>query len=189
MKRGFTTVPWLTVVLLVIALPAFGQESPTTTEAGVPNVDAADLLAEMDLWDEQRISVTGELVGDYSQRSSGVWVQINDDAFVRAPVGAGGTPTSGNTGLGALVPTEAFDSSALGPPGRNGRYGPVIQAVGVFHHNDPALSGETYLEVEKIIILHAAEAYSVPGPDIWLYVGVVLLALAGIVAYRSRPTS
>ena len=188
MKRVFTTATWLTVALFLIALPAFSQESPTTTLAGVPNVDVADLLAEMDLWDEQRISITGELVGDYSYRSSGVWVQINDDAFVRAPVGAGGTPTSGNTGLGALVPTEAFDSSALGPPGRNGRYGPVVQAVGVFHRNDPALSGETYLEVEKIIILQVAEAYSVPGPDIWLYVGVVLLALAGVVAFRSRPS-
>lgn len=187
MKLGSTFVAIVLALLAVIGLPARAQQtSPTTTQPGVPFLDVSDLLADLEHWDGQRISVSGELVGDYSYRSDGVWVQINDDPYVRSPIGAGGEPVGANIGIGARVPRQLFDRGVVGPPGRDGRFGPVVHAVGIFHHNDPALTGETYLQVEEITTLQPAESYPEPGTDLWTWVGVVLMAAAVAVALRTR---
>ncbi len=176
----------LVVVLALGSLPARAQRATPTTVPGVPLLDVSDLLNDLEFWNGQRISVSGELVGDYSYRSDGVWVQINDDSYVRSPIGAGGTPVGANIGIGARVPREVFDRGVIGPPGRDGRFGPVVQAVGTFHHNDPALTGETYLQVEEITTLQPAESYPEPGADVWTWVGAVLITAAVGVALQTR---
>ncbi len=187
MKRAASLAVIAFVAVLALGgLPAWAQQTTPTTALGVPQLGVSDLLSDLDSWDGRHISISGELVGDYSYRSDGVWVQINDDPYVRSPIGAGGKPVGANIGIGARVPRDLFDHGVVGPPGREGRFGPVVQAVGVFHHNDPALSGETYLQVEEITTLEPAESYPEPGADVWTLVGVVLIGAAAIVAIRTR---
>lgn len=176
----------LVSLLTIAGLPARAQQTTPTTAEGVPLLDVSDLLGDLEFWNGQRISVSGELVGDYSYRSDGVWVQINDDPYVRSPIGAGGRPVGANVGIGGRVPRDVFDRGVVGPPGREGRFGPVVQAVGIFHHNDPALTGETYLQVEEITTLQPAESYPEAGADAWTWVGVALIAAAVAVALRTR---
>lgn len=167
----------LGAVVLVLALPL-----PSLAE----DTEVAALLARPDDFDGRQVSVTGELVGDYSPRDEGVWVQLNDDPYVRRPIGQGGVPTGANTGIGALIPDRIFDATDLGPPGRYGRLGPEVTLTGTFTHSDPDLGGETYILVEEMVLIDAAEAYAVPGPDMWLVVGLALLTVAGAITFIAR---
>lgn len=168
----------LVVVLSGFALPAFASEHAM-------EVKASQLLSDSDEWDGRRVAVTGELVGDYSPRDDGVWVQLNDDSFVGSPIGAGGTPDTTNTGIGARIPTDLFDR-VEGSPGRYGQTGPVVRLEGIFRHSDADLQGETYLAVDAAATITPAREHPAPGPDVWLPVGLVLLSIAGVVLYIGR---
>lgn len=158
----------LVVALLVVpALPASATE-------------VAEVLSDPEEYAGQRLTITGELVGDYSPRSEGVWVQVNDDPFVETPIVAGGEPSVTSAGIGALIPTDLFDAVVDAPPGRYGRTGPVVELGGVFRYHDPDRGGETYLEVETASLVEPGRDRPVPGPDRWLWIGVGLLVAAGV---------
>lgn len=148
--------------------------------------EVSEVLADPEEYAGRELSITGELVGDYSRRSEGVWVQVNDDPFVTKPIVAGGDPSTTSTGLGALVATDLFDSVVEGLPGRYGRSGPVVQFEGVFRYHDPGRGGESYLEVEGASLAHPARDHPRPGPDAWLWVGIGLLLAAGVGAGMVR---
>ncbi|MFP3914236.1 MAG: hypothetical protein ACLFWM_05130 [Actinomycetota bacterium] len=175
-------VSWALVVI-VSAVP-----SPATAQGETEAADAAELLADPAEWDGRRVAVTGELVGDYSAREEGVWVQVNDDAFAETPVPAGGDPASANQGLGALVPTGQF-SPVEGAPGGYARRGPLVRLTGEFVHSDPHRQGETYLRVVELTLLRPGSDIPVPGPDAWMGIGVVLILAAGLITRVGRRSS
>lgn len=168
----------LALALLVLpALPASATE-------------VAEVLTDPEAYSGRQLTITGELVGDYSRRGEGVWVQVNDDPFVSTPVAAGGEPSTTSSGIGALIPTDLFDAVVVGPPGRYGRTGPVVELEGVFRYHDPERGGETYLMVESATLVDPARPYDVPGPDRWLWIGTGLILAAGagaLVVRRTRP--
>lgn len=174
---------WVLATTFTAVVPA-----PVLSTAPAEEVEAAGLLNDPDEWDGARVAIVGELVGDYSHRDDGVWVQINDDAFVGSPVGAGGDPQTTNMGVGALIPAAEFEE-IHSPPGRYGRHGPVVRLEGTFRHSDPDLGGETYLEVDTVRTLQQGNAYPTPGPDLWLGVGTALLLIAGVVTWAGRRQS
>lgn len=170
----------MAVFLCVLAAPAVGLGAEAV------EVSVSDLLAAPEEWNLQQVAITGELVGDYSRRADGIWVQLNDDAFASSPIGAGGAPEGTNTGIGARISPEVFSAGVEGPPGRYGRHGPIVRLEGVFRHSDPNLDGETYVAVETATTLTPARSFAVPGPDIWLVVGVGLMATAGAFTWLFR---
>lgn len=91
-----------------------------------------------------------------------------------------------NIGIGARIPTDQFDAGLLGGPGRHDRRGPLVTLTGTFFSNDSRLGGETYLDVDEMAIGRSASPVTIAGPDGWLAVGLGLLALAGLMAWRSR---
>lgn len=150
------------------------------------DVSVSDLLADPEEWNLQQVAITGELVGDYSRRADGIWVQLNDDAFASSPISAGGSPEGTNTGIGARISPDVFSGGVGGPPGRYGRHGPIVRLEGVFRYADPDLDGETYVAVEAATTLTPARGFSVPGPDMWLVVGVGLMVAAGAFTWLFR---
>lgn len=162
--------------------------SVAATEAGPVEVEAADLLSDPEAWSGRRVIVTGELVGDYSARDEGVWVQLNDDEFVESPVAQGGAAETTSRGVGALIPHAEF-AGIEGPPGRYGRYGPRVRLEGVFMHSDPARQGETYLAVDAARTLEPGREYPLPGPDPWLAVGAILVLAAIAITLAGRRES
>lgn len=171
-------IPAIVVVLSGFAMPAVASQHAV-------EVEASQLLSDPDEWDGRQVAVTGELVGDYSPRDGGVWVQLNDDSFVGSPIGAGGTPETTNTGIGARIPTDVFDR-VEGQAGRYGRIGPIVRLEGIFRHSDAELQGETYLAVDAATTITPARDLRAPGPDAWLAVGLVLLSISGFVLYANR---
>lgn len=169
-----------TAVLCLLAAPT------TVMAADAVEVSVSDLLADPEAWDQQRVAIIGELVGDYSKRADGVWVQLNDDPYASSPVGAGGAPEGTNTGIGARIPAKVFSDRVDGSPGRYGRHGPIVLLEGVFRHADPDLGGETFVAVGTVTTLAPARSFAVPGPDMWLVVGIGLMAAAGVLTRLFR---
>lgn len=168
----------LAILSLVVALPT------VSATAAAPEVDVAELLAEPEAFDGRHVAVIGELVGDYSPREDGVWVQLNDDAHVRRA--GGGTGVEVNIGVGARIPSDVFEQDVVGPPGRHGRYGPLVRMEGTFLHNDAGNSGETFLDVRSVETLAPAVSYAVGDPDGWLAVGIGLLVAAGVITFAAH---
>lgn len=169
-----------TALLCLLAAPT------TVLAADAVEVSVSDLLANPEDWNQQPVAVIGELVGDYSRRADGVWVQLNDDPYAYSPVGAGGAPEGANTGIGARIPAEVFSDGVDGSAGRYGRHGPIVLLEGVFIHSDPDLAGESYLAVDRASTLTPGRSFAVPGPDMWLALGVVLLLAAGAITWPHR---
>lgn len=160
----------LVLALCAVALPAAAQEV----------VSVGDLLLEPAVYNETEVAVVGELVGDYSKRDQEVWVQLNDDDYVDAPLGEPGSEgNSTNTGIGIRIPLGLFDEVVTDPPGRYGWRGPKITVTGVFLHFDPELGGETYIDATDLGLVEPGRPIATPGPGVALIVGP-LLALVGV---------
>lgn len=168
----------LVTCLMAIPLASLGGESSATT--------VEELLADPEVWGGRHVVVTGELVGDYSFRPEGAWIQVNDDVYAEAPVPAGGEAETFNFGLGALAPSDL--ARGLPAPGRYDRRGPFVRLEGTFRHSDPRFQGETFLEVDDILVLEPGSSIPDAGPDGWLVVGGVSIASALVIRRRSRAS-
>lgn len=159
----------LAVSLLAVWLPVV---SPAATEVGV-----SELIEAGAEWQGEEVTVEGELVGDYGFRRDGwMWTQLNGDAYVAEPIAEGGVPVGGNSGIGIRMPVELAEG--LGPPGRYGRRGPVIQTTGIWKWHDPDRQGESYLEVRSYRVLDPSRRMGEP-PD-WRVIGIGALLVASM---------
>ena len=141
MRFHHSAIPVGLMLVVVLSNPALGQE-------------VSDLLASPDVYASREIVLTGELVGDYSQRDDVVWVQLNDDSYTHAPLVESGVSGT-NTGIGIRIPVGIFDST-WGDPGGFGVQGPVVEITGVFRYQDPGRSGETFVDVTTLRLISAA---------------------------------
>lgn len=147
-------------------------------------VPVADLVADPFAF-EGPIEVEGELVGDYGFRSDGtMWTQLNDDTYARDAVVDGGALSGSNVGIGVRMPAGL--AADLDPPGGYRREGPLIRASGTWIVHDPDRGGETYLDIETLVVVDPGRALE-EGPD-WLAFGggFALVAVAGLLAVDSR---
>jgi len=170
MRRAAIT---LTGVLL-LALPAAAQEV----------VPVSTLLALSDEYDQQVVTVRGELVGDYGERGDITWVQLNDDAYVDAPLARDGRLGGTNTGIGVRI--SGTVPEAFGEPGGYGVRGPVVEIVGVFRNLDPALGGLTFIEAVEVDLISPAEPVPGQGIDLPALVVGAVLTLGGLLTLARR---
>lgn len=152
-------------------------------------VPVSELDGEPDAWDGREVTVTGEVIGDYSVRGDVVWFQLNDDPYAAVPLGERNLPAGGNIGIGVRVPSELWDPD-WGGPGRYGVRGPIVEIKGRFLHNSPADQGETFIDGHTAVLVEPSRPIErPPASPVPAVVGVVLGAI-GIVLYRvgRRPT-
>lgn len=119
------------------------------------HVSVGDLDGDPGAWDGRQVSVTGEIIGDYSRRSDVVWVQLNDDAYAETPLAERPEPAGGNAGIGVRIPLEAFDET-WGPAGGYDTRGPILGVEGVFRYNSPGDQGATFLDATSIELVAPA---------------------------------
>lgn len=157
--------------------------------AALSVVPVSELDGEPDTWDGREVTVTGEIIGDYSVRGDVLWFQLNDDAYATVPLAERDAPAGGNIGIGVRLPRDLWQSD-WGDPGRYGTRGPLVEVTGMFRHNSPTDQGETFIEAHTATLVEAGRpvepAPASPAPAI---VGLVFGAI-GIVLYRlgRRPT-
>ncbi|MPZ51794.1 MAG: hypothetical protein GEU79_03510 [Acidimicrobiia bacterium] len=163
------------MLLNVFAVPVLGATEVTVSVL-------IDFGAE---WAGEEVVVRGELVGDYGFRGDGwMWTQLNGDAYVSQPIGDGGRPQGGNSGVGIRMPNEM--GRGLDPPGGYLRRGPVVKATGVWKWHDPSRQGESYLEVSSLEVIE--EGYEMDEGVDWgvIVVGAGLILLCPILWPRRR---
>lgn len=158
--------------------------------AGATNADAAPVDVEVLLADPEafrgEVTLEGELVGDYGWRGDGwVWAQLNDDPYAEAPLLEHGGFGGGNVGVGIRMPHDIAEQ--LGPPGGYRRRGPLVAATGTWVYHDASRGGESYLEVESLVVLDPGRDLS-EGPS-WLRLvagALLTVSAAGLWLTRRR---
>ena len=127
--------------------------------AAAAEVSVSDLITNSAAMSGLEVTVEGELVGDYGFRDDGwMWTQLNGDDYVYTPIGDGGEPTGGNTGVGVRMPLELGEQ--LDPPGGYRNRGPIVRVTGIWKHHDPARQGESYLEATSLTVVEPGRPIS-----------------------------
>ena len=161
----------------------------TVVAAVLSIVPVSELESEPDVWDGQEVTVTGEIIGDYSIRGDVLWFQLNDDAYAAVPLVERELPAGGNVGIGVRLPRDQWQSD-WGDPGRYETRGPLVEITGVFRHNSPNDQGETFIDAHTVALVEASRPVDrPPASPVPAIVGLVSGAI-GIVLYRlgRRPT-
>lgn len=164
------------VMALLLALPgaAFARNSEL--------VPVSDLLDDGVRFDDATITVEGELIGDYGFRNDGfMWTQINDDSYARDALVDGGPRTGANVGIGVRMPSALGEG--LDPVGGYRLEGPLVQLTGVWRHHDPDRGGESYLDVDELLVIEGGRRLE-EGPDWVVFVGGILLLVTSLVMWR-----
>lgn len=169
----------LAVLVLAGALLAPGM--PAAAQETVP---VSTLLALPDDYDQQVVTVRGELVGDYGSRGDETWVQLNDDAYVDRPLAATGRLAGTNTGIGLRIRGSIPDG--FGPPGGHGVRGPIVLVTGVFRDFDPELGGLTFIDATSVELVESAQTLPEPGFDLPAALAGAVLTLAGLALLAHR---
>lgn len=164
-----------TAAFVLIPVPGLAAQEISVSEV----IEGA---AELD---GEAISVRGELVGDYGNRDDGwTWTQLNGDVYVDAPLREEGIPQGSNTGIGVRIPTEIM--TGLGPPGGYRHRGPVVRVEGEWRYHDPERQGESYLQVESLVVVEPGHSFPEEVDWVPAVIGIVLLISAGLVALLTR---
>lgn len=168
----YLRIALITAAFLLVPVPVLAAQETSVSEV---IEEAAELGGE-------EISVRGELVGDYGNRDDGwTWTQLNGDGYVDSPLRDGGIPQGSNTGIGVRIPTDLL--ADLGPPGGYRHRGPIVRVEGEWRYHDPERQGESYLQVESLVVVEPGYSF---GDDVnWLpaVIGVFLVVFAGLVAW------
>jgi hypothetical protein len=134
----------LSVMAAVVAVLLLPAAAP-----GQVVIPVAELITNPEGYAGQRVSVRGELIGDYGFRANGyMWTQLNDDSYAREPVAEGGLLSGGNIGIGIRMPDDL--GRTLDPPGGYRLRGPIVLVSGIFAYHDPGRQGETFIDVTEI---------------------------------------
>ena len=164
-----------TIVAVVFAGFVMISPSAAATEVGV-----ADLMTAPEVFDGEEITLTGELVGDFQRRGEAVWVQLNDDPYVTAPLHDGGAPAGGNLGVAVRFPTRVFEAAGFTAPGGYRVRGPVVRVTGEWRFHDPERGGETYLAAAFFEVIERERPITQGGDWPVFLIGLALV-IAGLV--------
>lgn len=172
--------------LIVVLLGVAAAVSAHADEPSGPNVVAvSDLLEEPMAHTGDRITIEGELVGDYGFRSDGyMWTQLNDDSYARDALVDGGPRTGSNIGIGLRMPSEL--AAELDPAGGYRLEGPLVRATGYWRYHDPVRSGESFFDAEQLDIVREGRRLE-EGPDWIVFASGVLLLAVSATLWFIRP--
>lgn len=145
-------------------------------------VPVSELDADPATWNGTEVTVTGEIIGDYSIRDDVVWFQLNDDPYAAAPLGESRILQGGNVGIGVRILRSDW-SPGWGGPGRYGQRGPIVEVTGTFRHNSPDDQGETFIDGRVIRLVEASRPIENPPASVGRAIVGGMLALAGLVLY------
>lgn len=160
------------VLILAPATGAGAQESVTTQE----------LDANPGRFADRRVTIVGELIGDYGRRGDSVWVQLNDDAYVAEPLTETGKLAGTNSGIGVRIPAAQLDPD-WGEPGRYGVRGPIVRVVGIFRYHDVDTAGETFIEATSTELIERSRRIDLGGLEPVTFISGGVMIVAGIGLY------
>lgn len=161
-------------------VPREGREREERTEPRVVAVTSNALYDCPNVYDQQRVRYTGEVIGALLERDDGAWTQLNDDVY---GLGLGPLPVhrdfrGGNAGVGVWLPADVV--AEVGMVGGPRASGDVLEVVGTFHRVEEATAEVAVIRVETgRVVQPGAAIEDLPLRD--RRVVAILLALLAIV--------
>lgn len=166
MKRtAFVVVCVLSLALG--ALPAFGQDAPTS----------AQLVEEPGSFDGTVIEFTGEVVGEVMDRPGGAWVHLNDDAYMERNVEEGAELGGYNSGQAVWVPGDL--AAAITRAGDYHNQGDIVRVTGVFNAACPEHGGDMDIHAQGLVVVTPGHAVVDPVAPWKPILALILSVLAG----------
>lgn len=173
----------LCVLLVTVACVGF----PALASAA--DVSSTALVEEPAVWDGRVVMFTGEAVGEAMVRGDETWLHLNDDAYVDAPIPAGGRPQGYNSGMAVVARTD--DAEEITVFGDYRHRGDVVQVSGVFNAACPEHGGDMDIHASSVRVIRAgvpvSEAPS--GTSLAMLGAAFIAAAAAIAAYTRRRSS
>lgn len=169
----------LTVVLVLL-----GDPSPATA------VTSGELIESPTEWDGRTITFQGESIGELMLRGDMAWLHVNDDAYARTSIEAGGALGGYNSGMAVVLPARA--ASGIEHFGSYNEQGDIVEVTGVFYAASSRYGGEMVIEGQSLRVVESGHAVEHPleGWKLW---GIVILGsacgAAGLLLWRRRALS
>jgi len=143
-------------MLAVVTLP----ESILPPDACAGTVPVSRLVNDKSRYDCQEIAIQGEVVGDVMERSTGVWLNVDD----------------GTESIGVWVPMGTMPRIDF--VGGYRKQGDIIHVVGTFYRACKAHGGETDIHALEITRVHPGQPLSHPLSSRKIRWTLVLLIIA-----------
>lgn len=183
-KRVMLEIAIVVMVALALALMFFTARKPVTRtiEWQNPNKYSSETLIEAPKsFDGQMIDFTGEAVGERMIRNrgskdAGVWIHLNDDAYMYRAIDAGASLSGYNSGMPVWVtPVELTD--AIQKFGGYNQNGDVVKISGVFHAACAQHGGDMDIHATSLQIVNSGLPITHPIPLWKIYVACAMAVL------------
>jgi hypothetical protein len=175
---------WKVIRILLRTLVATGFLLLPGPALAAEEVSVKELIEQAADLSGEAVTVEGELVGDYGFREDGwMWTQLNGDVYVSEPIREGGSPLGANNGIGIRMPIALAEG--LVPPGRYRSRGPVVLATGTWKYHDPERQGESFLEVESLVVVEPGRQLGEEADWRVIVAGALLIGAAAAVWFAA----
>jgi hypothetical protein len=121
-------------------------------------VSITSLIEDMKKYDDQQVTIEGEVIGDIMVRGDRAWITVNDDPYSRRSIEEGGALVGmSNVGIGVWVPASgARQITVLG--GYKNR-GAKVRLSGVFHRACAEHGGDTDIHAGTLEIIQPGHPF------------------------------
>lgn len=140
----------LTVALACVLAPC---------AAAVDTVSITSLIEDMKKYDDQRVTIEGEAVGDIMVRGDNAWITVNDDEYSKKSIEEGGELVGmSNVGIGVWL--TASDARQIDVLGGYKNKGAIVRLTGVFHRACAKHGGDTDIHADALKVVRQGYPFS-----------------------------
>lgn len=172
--------------LVAIAVPAAHAIGPT--DPGIPKNEpgSAQLVEEPKRYDGNRLTFTGEAIGEVMVRGEYAWIHLNDDAYEERNIEEGAELGGYNSGMAVYVPAELTE--AIDTYGDYEHEGSIVQVEGTYNAACAEHGGDMDIHATSLKVLRPGHTVvDVVRPwKVWL--ALALMAAAGALWVLERST-
>ena len=155
-------------ILMISALPLFCGVAMAAEE-----VTTQELVENMEKYDGQEVTITGEAIGDLMARDDYAWITVNDDAYSIKSIEEGGDFAGlSNYGIGVWAPRGKLEQiHVLGGYKNKGDW---VQVTGTFNRVCHEHGGDTDIHAKSVVVLEEGYPMSHPFQYTKLLVAIIL---------------